>query len=30
MNYGVFKSFVENDEEQDVINILRILKKHRT
>ncbi len=27
MNYGVFKSFVENDEEQDVINILENLEK---
>ena len=26
MNYGVFKSFVENDEEQDVINILNNLE----
>ena len=27
MNYGVFKSFVEDDEEQDVINILENLEK---
>ena len=27
MKYGVFKSFVENDEEQDVINILENLEK---
>ena len=27
MNYGVFKSFVENDEEQDLINILENLEK---
>ena len=27
MNYGVFKSFVENDEEQEVINILENLEK---
>ena len=27
MNYGVFKSFVGDDEEQDVINILENLEK---
>ena len=27
MKYGVFKSFVEDDEEQDVINILENLEK---
>ena len=27
MNYGVFKSFVENDEEQDVINILENIER---
>ena len=26
MNYGVFRSFVEDDEEQEVINILENLE----